>query len=142
VFTAENVVTIDRPIDDVFAFVANPHNIPRWRTNAIEAIDVELPLRAGSSYTLVESMMGRKRFGQRVVEYDPPHGIVIETTSGALRPVQHFTFAPAPGGGTTYTARLEVRGYGVMRLFEPLLRGMVRKGMRTYGENLKRALEA
>ena len=141
-FVAENTVEIDRPVEEVFVFVTNPYNIPRWRKNAIEALQVQEPIQAGSTYVLAENYMGRKEFGQRVTEFVPNQRFVVETTSGSIRPVQRFSFEPTASGGTRYHARLEVHTRGFMRLMEPMLRGQVRKSMVEFGNNLKRLLEA
>ncbi len=140
-FTAENVVTIDRPVAEVFAYATDPTKLSEWRPNVIEVIGYQPPMQAGTSYEIAEKMMGRQQFGQRVTAYEPGRLLVIETTSGSVRPVQHFSFESMTDGGTRYTARLEIRTYGIMRIFEPLLRGRVRKTMASYGENLKRNLE-
>lgn len=140
-FTAENTVIINRPVSEVFAYVADPTKLHEWRPNVVGIIGYNPPVRAGATYELVERMMGRHQFGQRVTAYETDRLIVIETTSGAVRPVQRYAFEPASDGGTRCDVRLDVTTSGVMRIFEPLLRGRVRKTMVGYGENLKRNLE-
>lgn len=141
-FTVENTVTIDRPVAEVFAYAMDPLKIPEWRPNVLEIIGYQPPLQAGTSYEIAENMMGRKVFGQRVTEYQQDRLVVIETTSGAVRPVQRFSVEPLSEGSTRYTARLDITTHGFMRLMEPLFRGSVRKRMVEYGNNLKRNLEA
>jgi len=141
-FTVENTVTIDRPVAEVFAYAMDPLKIAEWRPNVLEIIGYEPPLRAGTTYEIAESMMGRKVFGQHVTEYEQDRLVVIETTSGAVRPVQRFTVEPLSEDSTRYTARLDVTTYGFMRLMEPLFRGSVRRRMVEYGNNLKRNIEA
>ncbi|MSP23114.1 MAG: hypothetical protein EXR66_08965 [Dehalococcoidia bacterium] len=133
---------IARPPADVFAYGTNPRNIPKWRPIALEVLNVVEPIGVGSTFDLVENMMGRRQFGQRVLEHVPDQLHVIETTSGPVRPIQHHSFGAPAFGGTRYTARLEVYTQVPMRLFEPPLRGRVRKSMAKYGLNLKRVLEA
>jgi uncharacterized protein YndB with AHSA1/START domain len=141
-FTAENVITIQRPVAEVFAYATDPTKLHEWRPMVLEIIGYEPPLRLGTTYELAEKLMGRQQFGQRIVTYEPDRLVVIETTSGGVRPTQRFTFEPTSDGGTRYTAHLDIRTYGVMRIFEPLMRGRVRKTMVAYGENLKRNLES
>ncbi|HRC62718.1 MAG TPA: SRPBCC family protein [Dehalococcoidia bacterium] len=141
-FTAENTVTIDRPVGEVFAYAMDPLRIHEWRPNVLEIIDYEPPLRAGTEYQIAENMMGRKVFGQRVTEYQQDRLVVIETTSGSVRPVQRFSVEPLSEGSTRYTARLDITTHGFMRLMEPMFRGSVRKRMVEYGNNLKRNIEA
>lgn len=141
-FTAENAITIDRPVAEVFAYATDPIRLSEWRPNVIEVIGYQPPMHAGTSYELAEKMMGRQQFGQQVTAYEPDRLVVIETTSGSVRPIQRYDFEPTPGGGTRFITHLEIRTYGVMRIFEPLMRGRVRKTMVTYGENLKRNIES
>jgi uncharacterized protein YndB with AHSA1/START domain len=140
-FVAENTIAIQRPPAEVFAYATDPLKIAEWRSNVLEVIGYDPPVRQGTTYELAERLMGRQQFGQRVVTYEPNRLAVIETTSGSMRPLQQFSFEPTADGGTRYTARLEVHTSGIMRLFEPLMRGRVRKTMVAYGENLKRNLE-
>jgi len=140
-FSAENAITINRPVSEVFAYASDPTRIHEWRPNVLEIIDYDPPVRMGTTYELAEKLMGRQQFGQRVTAYEPDRLMVIETTSGAVRPVQRYTFEATSNGGTRYAVRLDVTTFGVMRIFEPLLRGRVRKTVVTYGENLKRNLE-
>ena len=106
-FVAENTVEIDRPVEEVFVFVTNPHNIPRWRKNAIEALQVQEPIQAGSTFVLAENYMGRKEFGQRVVEHIPNQLHVIETPparSGRCSASPSSRRLPA-GRATTHASR-------------------------------------
>lgn len=141
-FTVENTVEIQRPVAEVFAYASDPLKIAEWRPNVLEIIGYEPPLRAGTTYELAENMMGRKVFGQRVTDFEQDRLVVIETTSGSVRPVQRYTCEPISEGATRFTARLDVTTFGLMRLLEPLFRGQVRKRMVEYGENLKRNIEA
>jgi uncharacterized protein YndB with AHSA1/START domain len=140
-FTAENSITINRPPAEVFAYVSDPMKFHEWRPMVLEVLGFEPPIRSGSTYTLAENLMGRKEYGQRVTTYEPDRLLVVETTSGSVRPVQRYTFEPTSDGGTRHSVRLDVTTSGIMRLFEPLMRGRIRKTMVTYSENLKRNLE-
>jgi uncharacterized protein YndB with AHSA1/START domain len=141
-FTAENSITINRPPSEVFAYVADPTKLHEWRPMVLEVMGYEPPIRSGTTYVLAENLMGRKEFGQRVTAFEPDRLLEIETTSGSVRPVQRYTFEPASDGGTRYAVRLGVTTTGIIRIFEPLMRGRIRKTMVTYSENLKRNLEA
>ncbi len=141
-FVAENEVIIHKPVEEVFAYATDPNRLSRWRPSVLEVIGYTPPVGVGATYELAEKLMGRRQqFGQRVTAHEPNRLQVVETTSGSVRPTQRFTFEPISDGRTRYAARLEVHTSGLMRLFEPLMRGKVRKTMGIYGENLKRNLE-
>ena len=46
-FTIQQSVTIARPVDQVFAFLADPNNIPNWRPDVLEARSDGGPLQYG-----------------------------------------------------------------------------------------------
>lgn len=141
-FSAEHTVTINRPPAEVFAYLSDPTKLHEWRPNVLEVIGYDPPVQAGSTYELVEKFMGRRmQVGQRVTAYEQDRLIEIETTSGSVLPAQRYSFEPNSEGGTWYTVHLEMRSKGFMRIFEPLMRGQVRKMMASYSENLKHNLE-
>ncbi len=58
-FTIQQDVTIARPVDQVFAFLADPANIPRWRPDVVETRSGG-PLQAGSEFEEIINFGGRK----------------------------------------------------------------------------------
>src|SRR6266849_9215410 len=58
-FTIQQSVTIARPVEEVFAFLADPASIPRWRPDVLEARSGG-PLQAGSEFDEVLNFGGRK----------------------------------------------------------------------------------
>jgi hypothetical protein len=94
-FTAENSITINRPPAEVFAYVSDPMKFHEWRPMVLEVLGFEPPIQSGSTYTLAENLMGRKEYGQHVTTYEPDRLLVVETTSGSVRPVQRYAFEPA-----------------------------------------------
>jgi len=49
-FTIQQSVTIARPVEQVFAFLADTNNIPRWRPDVLEARSAGGPVRVGSQF--------------------------------------------------------------------------------------------
>ena len=59
-FTIQQDVTIARPVDQVFAFLADPANIPRWRPDVVETRSGG-PLQAGSEFEEISISADGKR---------------------------------------------------------------------------------
>jgi len=58
-FTIQQSVTIARPVEEVFAVLADPASIPRWRPDVLETRSGG-PLQAGSEFDEVLNFGGRK----------------------------------------------------------------------------------
>jgi uncharacterized protein YndB with AHSA1/START domain len=139
--TVEKSVQIDRPVEIVFAFVSDPTNIPKWRSDVIEMRNASPPVHAGSTFDELIKFMGQKVWGMQVLEIEPNKKEVIKAISGpGVRPTQTFVFAPS-GSGTRLDFRVEVQTYGLFRLMEPLLPGMIGKNWDGYLATLKRIIE-
>ena len=54
-------VQINRPLEDVYEYVANPENLPEWTGIVIETRkDTPGPLLEGSTFTSVAKFLGRR----------------------------------------------------------------------------------
>ena len=69
----ETSVHINRPGDEVFAFISNFENNPLWQSGQVEArFASEGPLRVGSTYDQVAKFLGRRIESTfEVLEYEP-----------------------------------------------------------------------
>jgi uncharacterized protein YndB with AHSA1/START domain len=146
-FTVEESVTIARPVDDVFAFVVDARNIPKWRPDVLEVRGAPERVSVGTTFEELISFGGKKVWGMRVTALKPGRSEVIEAISGpGVRPTQTFLFEPVADGargtsGTRVTFRGEIRTLGGFRLLEPLLPPMIRGNWQRYLAILKRLLE-
>jgi uncharacterized protein YndB with AHSA1/START domain len=139
----ENAVTINRPPDEVFAFVTDPANEPRWHTDVLVARRTsEGPIKKGSVVEFTVNFMGKKQIPLRVEEYVRGRRMVLAATApGPLMPTFTYSCEPA-NGGTRFTRRGDIRLGGLMRLMEPMMGGMASRRAAGFLENLKRVLEA
>ena len=48
-FTVEQSVIINRPVEDVFAYVTTPSNIPKWRPDVLEINGANGSVAVGAS---------------------------------------------------------------------------------------------
>ena len=141
-FTVEDSVSIDRPVEAVFAFIADPTTYPRWRGDvvAVEPLTPS-PLRRGSTFVqIIASFLGRQRFTFEVIGYEPSRQLELRATSGPVRPTVTYRVEPAEHG-TRLTARIDVHTGGALRLLEPLMSGGVKKRNSQDLPKLKQVLE-
>jgi len=135
---------INRPIAEVFAFVANFENHPKWETDYQEVDQLTLmPSGVGTTYQCVLKLPGRSAKSKfEITEYEVNQKIAFEgEVAGPAKPKGSYLFAPVTGG-TKVTAlpRPELRG--VFKLLEPVMASAIRKQNEVHLSNLKRLLEA
>jgi uncharacterized membrane protein len=73
----ENTIRIDRPLDEVFAFLLDFENIPKWNYYVLEVRQLsESPRGVGTTYHQV-----RKTDEQdfRIIEFEPDHTVAVKT---------------------------------------------------------------
>jgi len=139
-------VTINRPVGDVFAFVADGEKCKQWRPGVIDIT------RAGGASTGgvgtrylqgVKGPMGRRISADyEITVFEPDRLIEFQTVTGPARPHGRYAFAPADDGGTTLTFALDATLSGIRGMF---MSGAVQRTMddevKTL-DNLKRVLES
>jgi uncharacterized protein YndB with AHSA1/START domain len=136
-------VTIDRPVEEVFAYVTDHSHDPAWHTDALEARRIsEGPIGVGTTWHMrFKPFMGVSEATIEVVAFEPTRREVLRSKAGPLAVTNTYLFEPADRG-TTFTRRLQIQVSGMMRVTEPLIQWFVapRRNRRFVG-NLKRVLE-
>ncbi len=138
--SAENSVVIDKRRSEVFAFVADHENDPKWRPGVAD-IKRASGEGQGAIYTQgVKGPMGRRIDADiEVTAYQPDTLLAFRTLAGPVRPEGSYRFEDADGG-TRVTFSLNASVGGAKKLMAP----MVAKSMRSEVaalDNLKRVLE-
>jgi uncharacterized membrane protein len=138
----ENSIVIDRPIEEVFAYVGDLENGLQWQSNLLDVRrTTEGPLGIGTQYTSVRKLMGRKM--QDTVEfvaYEPNKGLTFRSTSRSM-PMETSQRFESTAEGTRVTTVIELHPGGFMGLAEPLLAANLRRWMETHFGDLKDLLE-
>jgi carbon monoxide dehydrogenase subunit G len=143
VISFETSVRIGRPIEEVFAFVSDPLQFPRWNS-AVR--DVRLTSgRAGEpgSIYLMERELptGQAENELEVFARDPPSELSIRTTSGPTPFIYRYRFT-REGEDTVIRLDAEVELGGVAGALGPLASRVVKRGVDANFATLKRTLEA
>lgn len=114
---------IDRAPAEVFAFVTDAANEPKWHTDVIEAeVLTDAPVSVGSRYRWLMSFMGRKEQVMEVTRLKADRLLVMKGGEiMGLTPTITYAIEP-DGSGTRFTRRIEMDTRGVGNLFAPMLR--------------------
>ena len=136
-----HTVTIDRPVGEVFDFVAESSNEPKWDIDVQEVVlPTQGPLAEGTTYEWVLKFLGTKRIAGKVTAFESNRLIELTTYEGAILPKITHTFQ-ADGTRTIYARRIRFETRGLLKLLEPLMKRMPRDPNTRTAENLKLVLE-
>ena len=139
----EHTVEIDRPVDEVFAFMASVENLPSWAENTVQAEQTSAgPVGEGTTCRVVNRAMGQQLDHRFVVtEYEPNRRYAARSTSGPFPMALSYTVEPA-GAGTRLHVVSEAEPGGLMKLAGPMIDRMARRQIAVDHANLKRLLES
>jgi uncharacterized membrane protein len=141
----EESVVINRPLQEVFDYVANRETLPEWSAS-IQEVRKETQgslLEEGARFTTVAKFLGR-RFETpfEVIVHDPPRRHTDRSLGGPFPQEYTHIFEEVAGGGTRLTEVTDGEPGGFFRLAGPLLEIAVRRQFRADLETLKDLLEA
>ena len=113
---ARRQVTIRRPVEDVFGFVADGLNGPKWRSGIA---DIALVSGSGVGAIYKQGVRGpggrRVDADYRVTAFESGSRLRFETIAGPVRPIGEFVFEPVDGG-TRLAFSLEAELNGIKKL--------------------------
>lgn len=139
--TVERTLTVPRPIDEVFEYVAAFENIARWDPGTVQSEKLSAgPPRVGSTYQLVV------KFGKATVPMryqttalDRPLSVTLAGEGERVTSVDSIKFAEADGG-TRITYRADIRLKGPARFLEVFARRAINRTADEAMAGLMRAL--
>ena len=101
----EESVEIDRPPEEVFAYVADPEHLPEW-SGIVQEVRKEgqgQP-QEGDRFTTVAKFLGRRfETPMEVVAHEPPRRHSDRSTGGPFEQEYTFVVEETEGGGTRLT---------------------------------------
>lgn len=139
----ETSTVINRPVEEVFAFVSNPENYPQWFSGSREVqITSAGPIGVGTTFRTVVSFLGRRIEGEiEFIEYEPNCSFAEKTNSGPFPVANRVTFERVEGGTRVTSTQVAEPG-GFFKLAEPLLVRMIKRQYEADFANLKDLMEA
>jgi hypothetical protein len=139
----EGEIIIDRPVEEVFDFVADERNEPLYNPRMVRAEQVTPgPIGVGTRFEAEIRSMGRP--ARMIIEntgYERPRRLASTTRLSTMDIEGVLLFEPV-GGGTRMRWRWNLRPRGALRLISPLVARMGRRQEQAIWTNLKRHLEA
>ena len=140
----EHSVVINRPVEEVFAFVTDPNNDPLWQSTSLETEQIsEGPVDVGATFRNISKFLGRRiESTYEVTENEPPHRQCVRITSGPIPGSGCYLFESADGGSTRFTQTFEAEVGGFFKLAEPLVGRAIRRQMEADMATLKDLLES
>ena len=140
---SEKTIVINRPIEEVFAFMGNLENGPQWQPGLLEVRRVsDGPLGIGTKFSFVRQFMGRKMEAiSECIYYKLNSELAFKSSTGPMAFTFSWLFEPT-AEGTQLTALIKMQPKGFMGLAEPLIAANVGRDMETQFGDLKNLIES
>jgi uncharacterized protein YndB with AHSA1/START domain len=138
-------VVIDRPIEEVFDFLADGENDPRFSPRVLEiSKTTDGPPGVGTVYASTVKDAGVKTKREfKITEFEPPTRIRWTEVSKNLVSVPEGGYdLESEGTGTRVTLHNVFEGHGIGKLIAPAALRSARKGAGNLGQGIKAAVEA
>ena len=133
-------ITIDRPIEEAFAVLANLEYDVKWHSAFVEVRNTSGGANGvGARFLVFEGVLGRRTPGTEyeVTEYEPNRIAAWKTVSGPLPLTFRRTFERVESG-TRFAVRYEGEPRGFLALAWPLITRMVK---RQHGGDMRKLKE-
>jgi uncharacterized protein YndB with AHSA1/START domain len=136
-------IVINRPVDEVFDFMADGRNEPQYNPHMLRAEQTSAgPIGLGTRFSTEVTTRGRSmEMAYEITAYERPQRLASRTIKAVVDVQSTETFDPVPGG-TRLRWLWEVEPRGVFKLLTPLLARMLGRRLDTVLANIKRLLEA
>jgi Polyketide cyclase / dehydrase and lipid transport len=137
----ENTLTIQRPVEDVFAYLAAFENVPKWNYAIVETAKVTPgPVGVGTAYRQVRSIPRTSEEEFEVTVFEPPARLEIQGRIGPFRATIGYLLEPTDGG-TRLRNPVELVSSGLLSPAAPLASGRVKQAVAANLETLRQLLE-
>ena len=133
---------IDRPKPEVFEFVSDPTNDPKWRESTVLSEWTSAgPPGVGSTMRSVDKFLGRTlEYTLEITAWDPPNTYGAKASSGPI-PVDFTLKFESEGPGTRINLDGDIELGGVFKMAGGLVRSQLDKQFDKEWAELKRILE-
>jgi uncharacterized protein YndB with AHSA1/START domain len=143
--TFENTVTIHRPAEEVFAFLADFEKIPMWNYAIEETSKASAgPVGVGTRYRQTRSIPSRSVEGFEVTVFEPATRLAIHGQIGPFQAtISYFLEVEAAAAATTLVNSVELHPSQAMsRLLAPLATARIKAAVAQNLSKLRLALES
>jgi uncharacterized membrane protein len=120
-------VVIDKPLEEVYAFALDPHNIPKWQKSVLSIQGQDVPVTEGYQFVSTRKFLGREvKIPFEVREVHPQSSFTINSKDGSIKMQVEASFEQV-NGGTKATTHLQAEVGGFFKVAE----GAVAKQMKS-----------
>jgi len=133
---------IDRPVKDVFTFVADPNNMSKWNS-AVVSMQQVTPgaVGVGTKFKNIGELLGRRIEGEmQVIAYEPDSKCGFQMNAGPMQVNLTLTLKTV-GTGTKLSLNAQGNPAGIFKLAEGVMAGRVKSMMEENLARLKSQLE-
>ena len=139
-FRYRRTIEIGRPPGEVFSFVTDLDNLPRWQPT-VRDVRWDGELHEGAEFEETREMLGRRaRSRLAVVALDPDREFSLRVVEGPVPLTVRHLFEPT-GAGTRVTLEAEGEAGGLMRLAAPIAERAAARQATQDLERLKQLIE-
>jgi uncharacterized protein YndB with AHSA1/START domain len=136
----ENTVIIQRPVEEVFSFLADFENVPKWNYAIVETRKTSPgPVGVGTTYRQTRSIPRRSEEGFEVTTFEPPRRLEVQGQIGPFRAKISYLLEPT-GSGTTLRNAVDLGSSGPLTLVATLATSRVKHAVAANLDTLKRLL--
>ena len=135
---------IDRPVEAVAAYAADPSNAPEWYAN-ISRVDwvTDAPLGVGTRTAFVARFLGRTlEYTYEVVEYEPGRRLVMRTSEGPFPMETTYEWSSVGDGATRMVLRNRGEPAGFSKVMAPMMAPAMKRNTAKDLAKLKAILES
>jgi uncharacterized protein YndB with AHSA1/START domain len=138
----ENTVTIQRPAEDVFAFLADFENIPKWNY-AIEQTSKTSagPAGVGTRYRQIRALPARSVEDFEVTAFEPDRRLAIRGQIGPFQAVISYVLEREAGATRVVNAMELSPSHAMPKLLAPLAAPRIKAAVAQNLGQLKLVLE-
>jgi uncharacterized protein YndB with AHSA1/START domain len=136
-------ITINRPVETVFAFATDPSTFSQWQPAIVESRQTSPgPRGVGTTGVNVRQVMGQRVESTfEITAYTPNASLTVRSTSGPVAYEIAYAYQPADGG-TRVSLHFQGDPKGFFKLAEPLLASTIKKDFEEDYQRLKVLLES
>jgi uncharacterized membrane protein len=137
-------IVIDRPVETVAEYVADPSHAPEWYAN-IESVQWQTapPVAVGSRLDFVAHFLGRRlAYTYEIIDLVPLERLVMRTAQGPFPMETSYQWSPAGENSTRMTLRNRGEPSGFAGVAAPLMSAAMRRANQKDLARLKSVLES
>lgn len=139
---AEHTITVHRPPDEVFDYLADGTHNREWRAGVLEIRRTSAADGQGATYRQILAGPGGRRIDgdYQVTAFHRPRRLEFQVIAGPARPAGVFELTEQADQSTRVRFALSLKPAGLMRLMTPMIARQMQREVAQL-DNLKAILE-